>query len=163
MDNNNEFKQMDLDFTKKPKPSVKKSVPIKEEEPTIQKSEGKFPTNLINTKENKNGDKIKKIKANKEIRSSLTKTIFWSSILLLSLLFGGDAITAFANKVGDFIKNVDDNESAKAIGDFFLAFARIWEALLFAFFIVFSVGKILLNIKPWLNYRNENKKNKDKE
>ena len=159
---NNEFKQMDLDFTKKPKPLIKKSIATKEEEPTIQKSEDKLPTNAIGTKQNRKDNKIKKEKTNKEIRSSLTKTIFWSLVLLLSVVFGGDAIYAFSTKVGDFIEHNGRGETGEAIKYFFLAFGRVWEALLFSFFIVFSVGKILLNIKPWLDYRKE-KKNRKKE
>lgn len=87
-------------------------------------------------------------------RRSLERAICWIIVLVLSLFFGGDAIWQFVEKLLDFIDATSD-DALEATRLFFVALAYIFEAILFTFFIIYSIIKMIINLKPWVAYRKE--------
>lgn len=79
--------------------------------------------------------------------------IFWSIILFLTILFGANSIYDFINELLLFIDDVNNNDGWHAVLTFLMAFAYVWEAFMFGFFILFSIVKILKHRRPWKEYR----------
>lgn len=92
--------------------------------------------------------------------------IFWSVVLILSILCGIDAIFVFVDKFNIFLDKVevsknwpiDDSSGEFAAGwdatkAFFYSLLFIFEALLFVFFILFSIFKIIKNQVHWSKYK----------
>lgn len=117
-------------------------------------------------------DKIenKEVLINKKKEKMPTKNLLlmigWIFILILSIIFGADAIRLFVDKIDKFINAVnDDNDNMEqklsATGAFFSMIAYAFEAVLFIFFIVYSSKKIVKNYIPFGKYRKETKPIRD--
>lgn len=99
-------------------------------------------------------------------RKNLRRAIFWTVIFILTIIFGAKAINDFINALSNFIDSASHrefpdtsygadywSEGWKITGQFFYAFALIFEAFMFAFFILLSLTKMFKNYRPWYVYR----------
>lgn len=110
--------------------------------------EDKLPSNLSELEKKQ----IKKAKV--DATKSRNASYFWISIMVLSIIFGVVAIWEFIDPLISFIKEVTPKEGEEinnweATKLFFVAFARSFEAFLFAFFIFFSLKMFNVKQKPW--------------
>lgn len=103
----------------------------------------------IQVDEKKAAKKLEK-KAYKHKRTAY----YWIFICVLSIIFGITSIVGFTNNVLDFVSEITAEEINfwGATTTFFKAFLNSFEALLFIFFIIFSLAKFRENRKPWTQW-----------
>ncbi len=103
-------------------------------------------------------EKTKAAKEEKQARKHKRISHYWVVICVLSMIFGFTAIWAFAGDIQTIISSIKDhrNDGDTSVWnitvDFFYAFLDSFEALLFVFFIVFSMKKYSQNHKPWVKW-----------
>ncbi len=80
-------------------------------------------------------------------------SFLWVFIAVLSIIFGADAIITFAGNISDVIEKQNNDESIfKPVIQSILSSG---EALLFSFFIIFSMIKYSFNHKVWIKWWDE--------
>ncbi len=97
----------------------------------------------------------KKTKKQKEKIAKKHRTIsfIWAFIAVLSILFGADAIITFAGDIKNIINKQSNDESI--FMPIINSIMSSGEALLFSFFIVFSMIKYSSNHKIWIKWWDE--------
>ncbi len=103
-------------------------------------------------------EKTKAAQEEKKARKHRRFSYYWVIICILSIIFGFSSIWAFGHDISDIVSSIRDysNDGDTSIWniivDFLIAIADSFEALLFIFFIVFSMRKYSLNHKPWTKW-----------
>ncbi len=164
MNENDPFKKMDLNFNGE---NHENDFNKQREQISAQNIQQQNQTNFNNENqrmtlnENQNSfkndeieDKHKKLEKESNAKKHRRISYQWIAILLLSIVFGFTSIWNFGQDIANIIDKLSDDNSNfwSNLSAFLSMFLDSFEAVLFIFFIIYSLKRYLINRKPWIDW-----------